>query len=75
MNTASPMTLFYADDGCYWITTQEALNLSARLPVWRFSPSYLHDVSPDAWYYTFVGDGSGEGLLRGTGRYLALSPA
>ena len=63
-----PMTLFYADDGCYWITTQEALDLYCQITgVEVQSGPTFTDVSPDAWYYTFVETAAEKGLFAGTG--------
>lgn len=62
------MTMFYADDGCYWITTQEALDLYCQLTgVETQSAPTFTDVSPDAWYYSFVETVAEKGLFTGAG--------
>lgn len=62
------MTLFYADGGCYWITTQEALELYCKVTGVEARPApTFTDVSPDAWYYSFVEEAAELGLFAGTG--------
>ena len=62
------MTMFYADGGCYWITTQEALDLYCQLTgVEVQSGPTFTDVSPDAWYYSFVETVAEKGLFAGAG--------
>lgn len=65
------ITFFYADDGCYWITTREALDLFTSLTGIEETgapekPTFT-DVSPDAWYYTFVETAAKKGLFAGAG--------
>ena len=65
---ALTMTLFYADDGRYWITTQEALDLYCRITgaEVQSAPTFT-DVPPTAWYYTFVETVAEKGLFAGAG--------
>lgn len=63
-----PMTIFYADDGAYWITTQEALDLYCQITGVETQPTpTFTDVPPDAWYYSFVETAAEKGLFTGAG--------
>ena len=65
------VTFFYADDGAYWITTREALDRFTSLTGIEETgapeqPTFT-DVSPTAWYYSFVETVAEKGLFAGAG--------
>lgn len=65
------MCTFYGDDSRYWMVTQEALDLFTSLTGIEETgapeqPTFS-DVSPDAWYYSFVEMAAEKGLFAGTG--------
>ena len=65
------LTAFYADDGRYCVTTQEALDRFCQLtdiPLEEPEAEPLFtDVAPDAWYYDFVNTVAEKGLFAGNG--------
>ena len=65
------LTAFYADDGRYCVTTQEALDRFCQLtdiPLEEPEAEPLFtDVAPDAWYYDFVNTVVEKGLFAGNG--------
>lgn len=65
---------FYADDGAYWITTQEELDLFSQLTGYQVegghqppSTQVFRDVAPDAWYADYVQTVYEKNLFTGKG--------
>ena len=68
------MTTFYADDGRYWITTQEVVDRFTQLTgiqveggPQELPQQVFSDVAPDAWYAGFVQTVYEKGLFTGAG--------
>ena len=66
------LTFFYADDGAYWITTQEALDKFCQLTGIQVEGGArpgqtFTDVSPDDWYFDFVNTVVEKKLFAGNG--------
>lgn len=71
---ASVLTAFYADDGRYCIVTQEALDEFTQLTGIQAEggpqeqpTQVFRDVSPDAWYASYVQTVQEKGLFSGKG--------
>ena len=67
------MLTFYADDGQYWVTTQEALDKFAQLTGIKAVETVFSDVAPDAYYAQAVKWAVDNGVTNGTGNN-AFSP-
>lgn len=64
---------FFADDGQYWVTTQEALDKFAQLTGIKAVETVFSDVAPDAYYAQAVKWAVDNGVTNGTGNN-AFSP-
>lgn len=64
---------FFADDGQYWVTTQEALDKFAQLTGIKAVETVFSDVAPDAYYAQAVEWAVDNGVTNGTGNN-AFSP-